>query len=289
MKKLIIVILSLVTFVMGAVLVTGCTKENDAENKDVVIKIGSAPYDYEIPVLEVAKQIAEEKGYKIEVIEGDVGFMYLSLVQGDIDAWPGVWLPSIHKSYQDKYGDKYELGSAIFENAPIGWIVPEYVDLDSVADLKGNENIVKGKLMGIEPGSGMMLVSKDIIEGYDLDIELISGTLPSMMAEVDYATKHNEPILFIGWRPHTMFRDYDIKVLDEPKGFWEYDGFYWGLNKDFKDKAPEMYNFFKNFKMSIDDNEEFLYGYQNENKDVKTLAKDWIENNRSEIDTWLEK
>jgi len=285
--KKIFVVLLLIAFT-GTLMLTGCAKENDSENKDLVIKLGNAPYDYEIPVLEVTKQIAEEKGYKVEVVEGDIGFMFMSLAQGDIDAWPGVWLPSIHKSYQEKYSDKYELASAIFENAPIGWVVPKYLDIDSIADLKGNEDIVKGKLIGFEPGSGMMLVSKDIIEGYDLDIELISGTLPSMMAEVDYAIKHDEPILFLGWRPHTMFRDYDIKVLDDPKGFWEYDNYYWGLSKDFKDKSPEMYNFFKNFKMSIEDNEDFLYGYQNEDKDVKVLAKNWIDNNRSLIDTWFE-
>lgn len=300
MKKSAVTVLLIVTLAMGMILLAGCATQEQNDNagdnrsqddaiKDVVIKIGKAPFDYELPVLEVTKQILEEKGYKVEVVEGDIGFMFLSLVQGDIDIWPGVWLPSIHSSYQEKYGDQYELGSAIFEDAPVGWVVPKYVDVDSIADLKGNEDKVNGKLTGFSPGSGMMLVSEEIIEGYDLDLELVSGSSSSMMAEVDYATKQNEPILFLGWRPHTMFRNYDIKVLDDPKGYWELDSYYWGINTNFEEKAPDMYQFVNKFKMSIDDNEEFLYKYHDEEKDSKKLAEQWIEDNRSEIDTWLEK
>ncbi len=277
--------LALLMVSMG--LVAGCGGEGDTENNKV-IKIGQAPYDYEVPFIEITKQIAVEQGYKVEVVKGDVGFMFMSLDQGDTDIWPGVWLPSIHETYQEKYKDKYELGSAIFADAPIGWTVPEYVDADSIADLKGNEELVGGKLIGFEPGSGMMQVSKEIVEGYGLDIQIVSGTVASMMAEVDYAIKHEEPVLFLGWHPHTMMRKYDVKILDDPKGYWEYDSEYWGINKGFSEKAPDMYNYCKNFKMSIEDTEAFLYAYQEENKKIETLAKEWIEKNRSKIDTWLE-
>lgn len=286
MKKSWITIALLLTMTIGLGLVAGCSDDNNTGN-DKVIKLGHAPYDYEVPFIEIAKQIADEQGYQVEVTEGDIGFMFMSLTQGDIDAWPGVWLPSIHKTYQEKYGDQYELGSAIFSDAPVGWVVPEYVEIDSIADLQGNEDIVGNKLVGFEPGSGMMLLSEEVIDGYDLDLEILSGTMASMMAEVDYATKQQQPIVFLGWRPHTMMVKYDVKVLDDPKGYWEKDAELWGIRLGFQDKAPDMYNFFKNFKMSLDDTEEFLYAYQEEDKDVEDLAKTWIEEHRSEIDSWL--
>lgn len=279
--------LLLALLIVSLGVVVGCGGESDSD-KSKVIKIGQAPYDYEVPFIEITKQIATEQGYQVEVVKGDVGFMFMSLAQGDTDIWPGVWLPSIHETYQKKYSDKFELGSAIFNDAPIGWVVPKYVDVDSVADLKGNEELVNSKLIGFEPGSGMMLVSKDIIEGYELDIEVVSGTGASMMAEADYAIKHEEPILFLGWRPHTMMRKYDVKILDDPKGYWKYDGEYWGIRKGLNEDAPDMYNYCKNFKMSIEDTEAFLYAYQEEDKEIETLAKDWIEKNRSKIDTWLQ-
>ncbi len=286
MKRIWITTALLLAVVMGLGLVAGCSNANDT-GQDKVIKLGHAPYDYEVPFIEITKLIADERGYQVEVLEGDIGFMFMSLVQGDIDAWPGVWLPSIHDTYQEKYGDQYELGSAIFTDAPVGWVVPKYVEIDSIADLQGNEDLVSGKLVGFEPGSGMMLVSEEVIDGYDLDIEILSGTMASMMAEVDYAIKQQQPILFLGWRPHTMMVKYDVKVLDDPKGYWEKDSELWGIRKGFQDKAPDMYNFFKNFKMSLDDTEEFLYAYQEEGKDVKELAKAWIQEHRAEIDSWL--
>lgn len=286
MKKSWITIALLLTMTIGLGLVAGCSDDNNTGN-DKVIKLGNAPYDYEVPFVEIAKQIAEEQGYQVEVVEGDIGFMFMSLTQGDIDAWPGVWLPSIHKTYQEKYGDQYELGSAIFTDAPVGWVVPKYVGIDSIADLQGNEDMVGGKLVGFEPGSGMMLVSEEVIDGYDLDLEILSGTMASMMAEVDYATKQQQPIVFLGWRPHTMMVKYDVMVLEDPKGYWEKDGEYWGIRKGFEDKAPDMYNFFKQFKMSLEDTEEFLFAYQEEDKEVQDLAKAWIDEHRSEIDSWL--
>ena len=78
--------------------------------------MGQAPYDYEVPFMKL-QQIAVERGYQVEIMEGEVDHVYV-IGSRDIDIWP-VWLPSIHETYQDKYGDKYELGSAIL--MPVGW------------------------------------------------------------------------------------------------------------------------------------------------------------------------
>jgi len=270
-------------------LIAGCGASDEESGTDKkVITLGKAPYDYEVPVIEVTKQILTERGYEVKVVEGDIGFMFLSLTNGDIDAWPGVWLPAIHRTYQEKYGDQYELGSAIFKDAPTGWVVPKYVQANSIEELKGNEKAVNGKLVGFEPGSGMMLVSEDVIKEYGLDLELVSGTLPSMLAEVDYAISQKEPIVFLGWRPHTMFRKYDLKVLEDPKGIWEIDSYYWGMNKQFKDKAPDAHKYMSEFQMSIDDIETYLDRVEKKEQTAEQLAKQWIDQNRSEIDRWLE-
>lgn len=277
---------TIIIFIVGALLLVGCAA-GDAEDK--VIKIGKAPYDYEEPVLEVTKLIAAELGYEVEVVEGDVGFMFLALRQGDIDIWPGIWLPAIHRSYQEDFGDDYELGSAIFRDAPTGWVVPQYVEADTIDDLVDNEDIVNKKLIGLEPGAGMMLVSEETIEGYGLEIELVSGSMAAMLAEVDYAVTNGEPILFLGWRPHTMFTNYDLKVLEDTEGYWEIDSYYWGIRHGFAGSAPEIYDLVKNFEMSIDDNESFIYELEKNNADIEVLAQQWIDEHRADIDAWLGK
>lgn len=265
----------------------GADRNTQGGGKSETITIGHAPYDYELPAIEVTTILAKELGYDVKMMNADVGFLFAALDSGDIDIWPGVWLPSIHKTYQERYGDKYELGSEIFEKAPIGWAVPDYVDIDSIADLKGNEDKVNGKVIGLEPGAGMMLVSEEIIKGYDLDLELVSGSMAGMLAEVDYAVSQNEPIVILGWRPHAMIQKYGLKILEDPEGYWELDSQIWGIERNFKNKAPEIYSLVKNFKMSIDDHEDFLLHVE-DGGNAEEWAKQWIDEHRDDIDTWLQ-
>lgn len=276
-----IIFLSIIFLI--AIFVASCGGASDG---DKTIKIGNAPYDYEDPPIEITKQIAEELGYEIEVVEGDVGFMFLSLVQGDIDIWPGVWLPSLHETYHEENKDDYELGSVIYQSALSGLTVPEYVEIESLDDLKGNEHLFNNKLTGIEPGSGLMLRAEKFIEDYDLDLELVSGSTSSMLAEVDYATTQEEPILFLGWRPHAMFQKYDLKGLEDPDSYFNRDYFQWGINEDFEEKAPDLYRYVNNFEMDVEDMEEFLYEIE-AGTDLEELVTEWIEENRSDIDDWL--
>jgi glycine betaine/proline transport system substrate-binding protein len=262
------------------------TEGNDTEDKGV-ITIGKAPYDYEDPFVEITTIIAEEHGYEVEVMEGDVGFMFLSLAENDIDIWSGIW-PSMHSEYLERFDGQFELGSVIFDDAPTGWAVPSYVEIDTIGELVGNEDIVNGELTGFEPGSGMMLTSEEVIEAHGLDLELVSGTMASMLTEVEYAISQEEPIVFLGWRPHTMFSAFDIKMLEDDEGIWGDDSDQWGIAHGFNDTAPEVYNFVKNMKMSLDDVEEYLYQHQEEDQDPAELAEQWIEDNRSDIDAWLE-
>src|SRR5690625_3187104 len=221
----------LVTSILFALLIAGCGGTSDkAENK--VIKIGTAPYDYEKPTVEITKKIAEEQGYDIEIVEGEIGFLYLSLADGDVDIWPGVFLPTLHESYHEKHKDDYEQGNVIYQSKLSGLGVPEYSEIDSIHDLKGNEDLFDNKIIGYEPGSGLMERVESFIEEYDLDFELVSGTVSSLLAELDYATSHEEPILFLAWRPHPKFVKYDIRGLDDLDDFFSRDYLQWGVGKD---------------------------------------------------------
>ena len=86
-----------------------------------------------------------------------------------------------------------------------------------------------------------------------------------------------------------MMRNYDLKFLEDPKGYWDLGGEFWGIRHGFEEDAPVIYSLVKNFKMSIDETEEFLFAYQEDGKDIEELAREWIENNRDDINNWLGK
>lgn len=271
---------------IAALVLVGCTSGNSSDNGKGVITIGSSTYDYEFLPIDVAKLVAEEQGYEVEIVEGDIGFMFLSLQQGDIDIWPGIWLPNLHATYEERFGDDYELGGKVFEDAPTGWAVPGYVDMYSIEDLIGNESLFDHKILGFEHGSGMMLLSEETIDAYDLDLELIPGSVASMLVEVDYAMNQELPLLYLGWRPHPMFQKYDMRILEDPKGFWSTDDEYWGIRNGFEDKAPDIYRLIKNFEMDINTIELHLDALEQGEK-REDLAQQWLDKNRVLVEQWL--
>lgn len=132
-----------------------------------------------------------------------------------------------------------------------------------------------------------MKVSREIIQDYNLDLDLAAGTVPSMMDRADEAFQDNKPILFLGLRPHSMFREYSLKMLDDPKGYWAADTYYLGTSDVLKDKAPDLYDWSQNFKLSLDDAENLMFGYQQAGTSIEELARAWIDGNRSKLDAWL--
>jgi len=288
MKRFLKFVLCIV-LLMGAV-ACGSSDKTSKEEK-VEINIGQDPYTYEWVPVNIIKQIAEEKGYKVNIVEGDTGFMFLGLVQGDIDIFPDVWLPVLHKTYMKKYKDKIELVGTLVKNLPMGMAVPSYTNFDSLADLKDNADAIGNRIVGIEPSAGMMLTAEKALEKYDLtdSVKLVDGSTPAMLAEVDKAIKLKEPIVFLAWRLHTMFAKYDIKLLDDPKGAWSFDNYRIGVNVNFKEKAPDIYKFLQNFTLSVDETEAMLLRMENENIPIEDLAKEWIEKHRDEIDSYFSK
>ena len=288
MKKFLKIVLC-VGLLIGAV---ACgSSDKAAKDEKVEITIGQSPYTYEWVPVNIIKQVAEERGYKVNVVEGDTGFMFLGLVQGDIDIFPDVWLPVLHKTYVDKYKDKFELVGKLINKLPLGVAVPSYVNFDSLADLKDNADAVGNKIVGIEPSSGMMLTAEKTIEAYGLkdSVKLLDGSTPAMLAELDKAIKLKEPIVFLGWRLNTMFTKYDIKLLDDPKGVWAFDDDVVGVNLKFKEKAPDMYKFLQHFTLSVDETEGMLMRMEDENVPIEELASEWIAKHRDEVDSYFSK
>jgi len=64
-----------------------------------------------------------------------------------------VWLPSTDKSYVE---DKIVQHEAWYEDTTIGLAVPEYVDIDSIANLNDHKEKFNGQIVGIDPGASIM-------------------------------------------------------------------------------------------------------------------------------------
>src|SRR5699024_12641335 len=78
----------------------------------------------------------EQKGFDVKVTPVDVAIVFESLANGDADATVAAWLPYTHKDFYEQYEDDFtDLGPNL-EDAKIGLVVPDYMDIESIEDLE---------------------------------------------------------------------------------------------------------------------------------------------------------
>lgn len=77
----------------------------------------------------------------------------------------------------------------------------------------------QGKIVGIEPGAGIMSATEKAVEEYGLDYQLQDSSSAAMAASLQKAINNKEWIVVTGWTPHWKFAKWDLKYLDDPKKF----------------------------------------------------------------------
>lgn len=93
-------------------------------------------WDTEIASTNVIGQVLEQNGYKVKLSQVEVGPMFASIANGSADAMVAAWLPSTHLEYYNTYKkDIVDLGPNL-QGTKNGLVVPAYMDIDSIEDLK---------------------------------------------------------------------------------------------------------------------------------------------------------
>ncbi|MFE6164817.1 ABC transporter permease/substrate binding protein [Streptomyces sp. NPDC056486] len=241
-------------------------------------------WDENIAVTNLWKRVLEKRGYKMKLTPSDVGPVYTALAQGDLDLDLDAWLPTAQKQYWDKNkANLKDLGSW-YSPTSLEIAVPSYVKgVKSLEDLKGKGDKFKGKIIGIEPGTGVMTALKNkVLPGYGLDKEykIVSGSTPAMLSELKSAYAKKEPVAVLLWSPHWAYNEYKLTKLDDPKaGFGKGDTIRTISSKEFPKQYPQLTKWLKSFKMS----EKELASLENE------INKAGKGNEPEAVDTWLKK
>ncbi|MFH8899996.1 ABC transporter permease/substrate binding protein [Streptomyces coeruleorubidus] len=216
------------------------------------------PWDEDIAVTYLWKNVLERRGYKMNLKQMDVGPVYTGLASGDLDLNFDAWLPYAQKNYWDKNKDRLKDLGTWYEPTSLEIAVPSYVKgVDSLADLRGKSGTFDGKIIGIEPGTGEMDLAKNkVLPGYGLDkeYEVVDGSTPAMLAELKRAYAKKEPIAVTLWSPHWAYSDYKLTKLKDPKkAFGEGNTIRTISNEKFPEQYPQLTKWIKNFKMSEDE------------------------------------
>jgi glycine betaine/proline transport system substrate-binding protein len=268
---------------------SGSGDQGGAGDKNVSISI-VAGWDEDVAATYMWKELLEQRGYTVNVQELDVASTFTGVANGQIDLYLDAWLPFTHQSYWDRFQDKLEVVSTWSEGRNV-LVVPDYVDVNSIADLKARSAEFGGRLVGIEAGAGeMKAVREKVMPAYGLDnYTLVEGSSPAMLATLDSSIKQRQPVVVTLWQPHWAFSRYSLKVLEDPQGAWgQPDQMKAVATKGWSASNPELAGWLKNFKLSSDQIASMMVKLQDAGKgNEQAGAKQWISENQQVVDAWF--
>ncbi|MEU0208988.1 ABC transporter permease/substrate binding protein [Streptomyces canus] len=219
------------------------------------VNVAWFPWDEDIAVTYLWKNVLEKRGYRLNLKQMDVGPVYTGLASGDLDLNFDAWLPYAQKNYWDKSKDRLADLGTWYEPTSLEVAVPSYVKgVKSYEDLKGKAAQFDGKIIGIEPGTGEMnLLKNKVLPGYGLDKEydVVDGSTPAMLAELKRAYAKKQPVAVVLWSPHWAYSQYGLtKLKDDKKLFGEGNTIRTIANEEFPSQYPQLTKWIKGFHMS---------------------------------------
>lgn len=280
------------TLVLTGILVlclisAGCTGTTESEKE---VSIGYVTWDCAIASSNVMKLVFEEAGYDVEMIAVDAGPLFQALARGNVDFTTTGWLPHTHESYWEQYGDQIDYVRANIPGAArIGLVVPTYVTIDSIEEMNGVADQFGDRIVGIEPGAGVMARTEQAIDEYSLNYNLVASSSAGMAAELGSSISDEEWVAVTGWSPHWKFGRYDLKFLDDPKGIY-------GGAEDIVTLArqglatddPEAHAILERFEWTSEDIASIMTDIAGGMPEGEAAQK-WVDTNRDKVDDWLGK
>lgn len=145
-----------------------------------------------------------------------------------------------------------------------------------------------GKIVGIEPGAGIMQATERAIETYGLDLELQDSSSFAMAAALKSAIENEEWIVVTGWTPHWKFAVYDLKYLDDPEGVYgAAETINTVVRLGLEEDDPALYTVLDNFFWTPEDIGTVMLAV-NEGADPYDAAREWVDANPDKVAEWTE-
>lgn len=260
-----------------------------AEAQTKKLKIAYVEWSDAVVATNIVKAALEQKGYELSLVPLAASAMWQAVATGEAEFMVAGWLPVTHAAYYEKLKDKVELVAANVEGAKLGWAVPTYSSLNSIEDLKTKGSVVKGQIVGIDPGAGLMRTSEKVIKEYGLPVKLVEGSDATMVAALKDAYEKREEIVVTSWTPHWMFARWDLKYLADPKGvLGGEEKVHTVARKDLKSEMPELHKILSKFKLSLEDEQQVMVWNEEKGAKPAETAARWVKENPEKVKAWLD-
>ncbi len=204
---------------------------------------------------ELLKRLARTKhGIALESIEVPNTHLFKSLADGTVHGTLAPWMPSM-TTHRDQYINSIE---EVHKNTPgciMGLTAPSYFKVSKIEDLAATMKDFKGTIYSCRRTTFIGSMMPKLLKEYNLeDIHVEYLDEFDLFDLVSKKYKNNEPFVFTGWKPHYLFGQYDLNILDDrKKTFGIEETMTTFVNKSMKSSQPELYQLLKNFTINSKD------------------------------------
>ncbi|MFV2051934.1 choline ABC transporter substrate-binding protein [Aliiroseovarius sp. YM-037] len=243
--------------------------------------------------------VLDALGYETDVKVLSVPVTYISLAEGDVDVFLGNWMPTMEgdiAAYRE--AGTVDTVRANLEGAKYTLAVNKAamdLGIADFADIAAHKDALEGNIYGIEPGNdGNRLIQSMIDENaFGLEgFEVVESSEQGMLAQVDRATRKEEPIVFLGWEPHPMNANFDMGYLTGGDDYFGPDlggaTVYTNTRAGYVEDCPNVGKLLQNLEFSLAMENEIMGAILDEGQDGEDAASDWLKANMDVLGPWLD-
>lgn len=251
------------------------------------IKLAYVEWSSCVAATNVVRSALAQKGYDVTMVSVSAAAMYAAVADGDADATVCAWLPSTQANYYTRTRDKLDNLGPNMVGTQLGLVVPDYVTIDSIEQLKDNPGKFQDRIVGIDPGAGEMGLTQQAITAYDLPLKLIDGSGATMTAALKSAIDNHQWIVVTGWTPHWMWARWKLKYLKDPKGIYgTSENIDTLARKGLKSESPLAYTVLDGFNWTPAQMQVVLADNRKPGAEPSEVAKQWVDQNAAAVSAW---
>lgn len=238
----------------------------------------------------LARAVLQEKlGYEVEVTMADAAPVFTSVADGGHDAFLSAWLPVTHADYMEKYGDRLVDLGPNYVGTRIGLVVPAHVAPQSLDELNSYRDLFHGEIIGIDAGAGIMRITEQAIDAYDLQYTLLPSSEAAMTASLKDAVDKREAVVVTGWKPHWMFARWPLRFLQDPREVYgRSENIHTVVRPGFVEDRPDVAAFLRRYRLNAEQLQDLMERLRRSHDRPTDVAVRWMREHEDVVNGWVD-
>tara|TARA_R110002049_G_scaffold10127_3_gene50376 strand:- start:78808 stop:79728 length:921 start_codon:yes stop_codon:yes gene_type:complete len=245
-----------------------------------------------------ASVVLEALGYDTETKILAVPVTYTSMAAGDIDVFLGNWMPTMEGDIAPyREAGTVDTVRANLEGAKYTLAVNKAaadMGIKTFADIAAHKDALEGKIYGIEAGNDGNRLIQSMIDDNAFELaafEVVESSEQGMLAQVQRATRKQEPVVFLGWEPHPMNANFELTYLEGGDDFFGPDlggaTVYTNTRAGYVEECPNVGKLLNNMEFTLAMENEIMGAILDDGEKPEAAAATWIKANPGVLDGWL--